>query len=283
MSSSFILPLLLQSAVLPLAVALAVLAAARAFGRVEAVTPFAVIGATLATYFAIHDQWSPWPRQALDWLPWIAVLGSALAFIVAAAKSSAARLLLRLAGGALAALLTLAPILGSAGGLRVAGVAAASALLVALVWVPLVRRQQRNNAAALALVVVAGGAGLMLMIDASQSLGQLHGALAMGCAACLLHALLTKRANFGEAAAGTALILLAAMLVNAHVYAGFSLAYVALLVAGLAGAAVPVILRRLQRNHTGAAAYLGTALAAGLPVLVAIGLVLKAAQDSGGY
>ncbi|HVL74482.1 MAG TPA: hypothetical protein VM406_00585, partial [Noviherbaspirillum sp.] len=154
---------------------------------------------------------------------------------------------------------------------------------VAGFWTVLAAGATANRAGAFALMVVAGGAGLALMIDASQSLGQLSGALAMTCAACFVASFASARAGFGQVATGTALLLLSGLLVSAHVYAEFSLTYVVLLVAGLLGGAVPALLRLGGRGkHTMFGAGAAT-LVAGIPVLIAIALVLRAAQESGGY
>jgi hypothetical protein len=284
MSSSFILPLVLQSALLPFGVALVILLAARKPGWHEPAAPLAVLIATLASYFAIHPQWSPLPHQALDWLPWIGLLAVAAAIAGARVAGAWMRVALYLVLGAAVGLMVLAPILANLVNTepaRLPAILASAGCLVALAWIVL--SGSGSDVSALVLTVVAGGAGLALMIDASQSLGQLNGALAMACAACFVFGLAARRAVFGPGAAGTALLLLAALLLNAHVYAGFSLVYVALLVAGLAGAAVPALLRASGKNDVGVLASMMAALVAAVPVLTAVGLVLQAAQESGGY
>jgi hypothetical protein len=286
MSSSFILPLVLQSALLPFGVALVILLAARKPGWHEPAAPLAVLIATLASYFAIHPQWSPLPRQALDWLPWIGLLAVAAAIAGARVAGAWMRVALYLVLGAAVGLMVLAPILANLVNTepaRLPAILASAGCLVALAWIVLGYRGSGSKVSALVLTVVAGGAGLALMIDASQSLGQLNGALAMACAACFVFGLAARRAVFGPGAAGTALLLLAALLLNAHVYAGFSLVYIALLVAGLAGATVPALLRASGKNDVGALASMMAALVAAVPVLTAVGLVLQAAQESGGY
>lgn len=283
MSPSFILPLVLQSALLPFGVALAILAAMRRLDRPELGAALAVPLALLASYFAIHRQWSPLPQQALDWLPWIGLLAVAAALGAGRLSQAWARAVLRLATGCVAAAMSLAPILMNVEPVRLFAVVVLTGVLLVVAWTVLGSSAASAHASALVLAIVAGGAGLTLMIDASQSLGQLNGALAMACTACFVFALVARRTAFDQAAAGIALVLLAALLVNAHVYAGFSLMYVTLLLAGLAGGAVPVVLRAFGKNEAGIMACIGVALVAGIPVLAAIGLVLKAAQESGGY
>lgn len=283
MSPSFFLPLVLQGALLPFAVALAILLALRKPGSRSFAAPLAVLAATLASYAFIHPQWSLLPRQALDWLPWTAAAAVAGAVVVDRLAGVWARAVLPVALGCTVALMTMAPILASTGPGRLAVISMLVGLSVLLMWTGLARWGGGGGAPSLAIAVVAGAAGLMLMIDASQSLGQLHGALAMACAACFGYGTIRRRSVFGSPGIGVALLVLAALLVNAYVYAGFSLIYVALLVAGLAGGMVPRLLRAFGKSDAGWAALVGTALAAGIPVLVGLSLVLKAAQDSGGY
>jgi hypothetical protein len=110
------------------------------------------------------------------------------------------------------------------------------------------------------------------MIDASQLLGQLCGGLGVAIGVCGL-----LRRPFGPAAAGTAVLLLGALLGYAFIYAGFGMLMVALLVAALLADALLGALRRRP------AAPLPGALLTVLPVLVAVGLAVKAMQDAGGY
>jgi hypothetical protein len=75
---------------------------------------------------------------------------------------------------------------------------------------------------------------------------------------------------------------LGTLLLQAHVYAGFPLVYVALLVA----AAVADIGAALLANRGGAITWRARAAAFTLtlvPVVVVVGLAVKGMQDSGGY
>lgn len=272
MSVSFFLPLLLQSALLPFGVALAVLFAGRGGQRAPVLKGAAVLAGFLASFAFIHPQWSPMPEQALDWLPWVGIVALIGAMLVQNAQRRLLRILAHAALGAIAVLMVLEPVLGSIGHNRTLLIVAAAACAVALAWELFETRGP--SAAPVALLIVSGGAGLALMIDASQSLGQLHGALAMAVAACVFLALAGRSRAFGSTAAGVALMLLAAMLASAHVYAEFSLVYVGLLAAGLASGLVAASSAR--------GIVLG-AIGAAIPVLAVLGLVLKVAQDSGGY
>jgi hypothetical protein len=90
-----------------------------------------------------------------------------------------------------------------------------------------------------------------------------------------------RRGTFSGAAAGLSVLLFGALLANAAIYADFPLAYVALLAAGLlADALVHAIGRR--RGNAGVP-WISTALLSAIPVLIAIGLALKAAQGAGGF
>ena len=262
---SFVLPLLLQSVLAPAAVCAALLLLA---GRErDWSAPIAIAGGFLASMAATyHAQWSFPPHQALDWMP--LVLLAALAAVAAERRAALpGRLLLSLLSAAVVAW----PAMASAGLAKTLTTVAAMALLTTVAWTVLAAASRRP-AAPLALTVAAGGAGLALMIDASQLLGQLCGGLGVAIGACGL-----LRRPFGPAATGTAVLLLGALLGYAVIYAGFGMLMVALLVAALLAEGLLGALRRQP------AATVPAALLTVLPVLVAVGLAVKAMQDAGGY
>lgn len=282
--SSFFLPLILQSAVIPFFVALAVLAASRALRLGATGSALAVTAGFVCGYVAVlHAQWSPLPKTALDWLPWIAVAATAGAVaterIGGAGARLAARLVLSLALGAA----VVWPALESLGAARALLSAAVTGVLVCAAWSYMAQTAVRRPTPPLLLMVVAGGAGLALMVDSSQGLGQLSGALACVLAACVAFNLPTVRMAFSPAAAGVAVLLLGALLANAHVYAGFPLGYVALLAVALLADPVVEGLNRLRNRSGGAGSWVAAAVLTAIPTLVTIGLAAKAAADSGGY
>lgn len=276
---SFVLPLLWQSAWLPFAVALLALIVLGRWSRAAAAV--ALVAGLLASFAVVMGgQWSPVPKVATDSLPWIAIAGAALAIGVETLRSAAARGLLR-AGLALGvAALVVWPALPSLGASKATLTIVAAGLLAALTWTVLARRQAAGPLQALLLAVVAGGGGLALMLDSSQSLGHLSGAVGCALLAC---AVLGLRVPFAPAAAGLAVIVLQALLVNAQVYADFPIGYIALLLVALL--AEP-LLQALQRARGGTPSFGFGAAGAVLtvvPVLVTVGLAVKAMQDSGGY
>jgi len=267
---SFLLPLLLQSLLIPAAVSGAILLLFSASHRGWP-APLAVAAGLLASYIAtFHAQWSFPPHQALDWLP--LVLALALGAI-AATRSEALgpRVLLALLVAAVAAM----PALGSNGMGKTVLVIVAVAVLITAAWTSLSAARAHGQAAALILAIVAGGAGLALMIDASQLLGQLCGALGVALFVCAL--LGRGRMHFGPAGIGLATLVLGALLAYAHIYAGFSLLMVLLLAGALLAASLA-----MQRVSGPRASVAGVVIAA-LPVIAVIGLAIKAMQDSGGY
>jgi hypothetical protein len=267
---SFILPLLLQSVLAPAAVSAALLLLLARM-RSGWSAPIAIAGGFLASMAATyHAQWSFPPHQALDWMPLVL-----LAALGAIAVERRATLTGRLLLSALTAAIVAWPALASAGLGTTQVTIAVLALLMTLAWTALAA-SSRRPAAPLALTLAAGGAGLALMIDASQLLGQLCGGLGVAIAVC---GLLRRPGNggFGPAAAGTAVLLLGAMLGYAVIYAGFGMLLVALLVAGLLADALLGALRRRP------APALPGALLTVLPVLAAVGLAVKAMHDAGGY
>ena len=267
---SFVLPLLLQSVLIPAAVCAALLFLC---GRGQAgwPAPVAIVGGLLASMIATyHAQWSFPPHQALDWMPLVLLLALG-AIAVERRATLPGRLLLSVLTAAVVAW----PAIGSVGLGKTLITIAVMALLMTLAWTALAA-SSRRPAAPLALTLAAGGAGLALMIDASQLLGQLCGGLGVAIGVC---GLLRRpgAGGFGPAAAGTAVLLLGALLGYAWIYAGFGMLPVALLVAALLADALLGALRRKP------AAALPGALLTVLPVMVAVGLAVKAMQDAGGY
>jgi hypothetical protein len=170
------------------------------------------------------------------------------------------------------------PALGSLGAAKAALTAVVVAILVALAWGAKARPAQSAATRPLLLAVVAGGTGLALMLDSSQAIGQLSGALAMTLAACMLFALPRLALAFTPAATGLAVLLLGALLANAYVYAGFPLGYVALLISALL---IDPVIAGLRR--TGGLPWIPAAVLTSIPVVVTVALAVKAAQDHGGY
>jgi hypothetical protein len=280
--SSFVLPLLLQSALIPFAVALALLFALRRSLPVQA-SALAVAAAFIAAYFAIfHAQWSFVPHQALDWLPWLALFGT-VAVIAAERSAETIRLQARAAIALAGAGVVVLPALASIGWSKAALTIAVAALLMCIAWSYLARIGQGRPTPSLLLMVVAGGTALALMLDSSQAIGQLSGALASALVACVVFNLPRLRSVFSGAASGIAVLLLGALLLNAYLYAGFSLGYVALLVAGLLADPLVASINRLRQRNDGIAAWLSAGVLCAVPVLATIGLVIKTAQEAGGY
>jgi hypothetical protein len=279
--TSFFLPLLLQSALLPLVAALAVLAAARAARPAAPASLLAVLAGFLASYFVtLRAQWSLVPQVALDWLPWITV-GVALAALAVerlphAAARIAVRSLLSLGIGAL----VVSGAVASLGTQKAALSALVIGLVLSVLWTLVAQPAQGSTTRPLPLMVVAGGAGLALMMDSSQSMGQLSGALAMTLAACALFALPRGAAVFAPAAAATSVVVLGTLLATAHLYSGFSLGYVALLAGGLL---VDPLLSVLRRGARGGLPWVPAAVLTAIPVLVTVALAVKAMQETGGY
>ena len=279
--TSFFLPLILQSAVVPFGVAVAVLAACRA-ARLDALASLlAVAGGFIVSYFAVmHAQWSLVPKAALDWLPWIAIAGAFAAVASGNMPRTAARLAVRLVVSLVAGGLVVSAAIGSFGPQKAALSAVAIGLAITALWTLVTRPAQGAATRPLLLSVVAGGSGLALMIDSSQSMGQLSGALAMTLAACMVFALPRIGVRFAPAAAGLAVLLLGTIWATAHLYAGFSLGYVALLAGGLL---IDPIVAAVRRAETGGLPWIPAAVLTAIPVAVTVALAVKAMQDSGGY
>jgi hypothetical protein len=281
---SFFLPLFVESAILPFGVSLAVLLMLRK-SRLHALAPlFAVAFGFLASYVAVfHNQWTFPPRQALDWLPAIILLGGIGAALAEASKRIGFRLTLRLLISFATVTIVAWPILFSDASENGAMLVAAAGMLIFAAWSYLARAAKSRPTPPLLLTVVSGGAGLALMLDASQLLGQLTGALAAALAACAVFSISRLRLAFSGAATGFSVLLLGALLTNAYIYADVSLLFLALLSAGLLADAVIEVVNHRRRHKGGTGSWMTAAALSAVPVLMTIGLAIKAAQDSGGY
>jgi hypothetical protein len=276
--TSFFLPLVLHAAVVPFGVALVVLAASRLARPAASASLLALVAGFLAAYAAIvGSQWSPVPKVALDWLPWITVVAAAASMAVERLPVMSARIAVRAIVSLAIGAVLVSGAIGSLGAQKAIVAALAVGLVLSLLWTLSARPAQAAATRPLLLAVVAGGTGLALMMDSSQSMGQLSGALAMALAACMLFALPRLGLVFTPAAAATAVLVLGTLLASAHLYAGFSLGYVALLAGALV---VDPLLAALRR---GGLPWVPAAVLTALPVLVTVALTIKAMQDSGGY
>ncbi|QDZ28071.1 hypothetical protein [Noviherbaspirillum sp. UKPF54] len=284
---SFVLPLFLQSALLPLVAALAVLAALRNVRNLRAsgaAAALALAAGFLASYFAVfHEQWSPAPHQALDWMPWIVVFGAAGALGAQLAGQATVRIALRVALSLAAAFVVAWPAAAGMGMVKILAAIAAGGLLMAAAWNYLSRASTSRPTPVLLLMVVAGGAALTLMFDSSQAIGQLSGALASALAAVAVCNMPRMRVPFGGAAAGVAVLALGSLLLNAYIYSGLPLGYVALLAGALLADPLVAAFDRARQRNASFASHAGAAVLSALPVLVTIALAVKTAQESGGY
>jgi hypothetical protein len=279
--TSFFLPLVLQSAVVPFGVAFAVLAACRVARLDAPASLLAVVAGIVASYFAtLHGQWSPAPQVALDWLPWITLAGAAAALSVQRIPGAAGRIAVRAAVSLVFGGLIVSSAVGSFGMQKAALAALAIGLGLALLWTLSGRPTRGAATRPLLLALVAGGSGLALMIDSSQSMGQLAGALAMALAACTLFALPRVGTGFTAAAGATAVLVLGSLLATAHLYSGFPLGYVALLAGALL---VDPALAAIRRSQARGLSWIPATVLTAIPVLVTVALAVKAMQDSGGY
>lgn len=282
---SFVIPLILQSALVPFAVAMVLLFALRRMALQALVPAVALAGGFVAAYFAaFHAQWSAVPKTAMDWLPYIALFGVAGTLAAENAPHKATRLLSRLVISLVVVTLVVWPALASLGPAKAIAVGGVAAAVITVAWSFLAKSGESRPTPAPLLTVVAGGTGLVLMLDSSAALGQSSGALASALAACILINLLPRvRVAFSAASTGTAVLMLGVLLTNAYVYAGFSAVYVALLAGALFADPVVAGIDRLRNRAGGAGSWITAGVLAALPVLVTVGLAVKTMQESGGY
>ena len=281
-ASSVVLSMLPQSALVPFGASLAVLAGGRALRLQSAGTAVAVAAGFLASYFALlHAQWSPVPRVALDWTPWIALAALAGALATEKLQGTGARFSVRLALALAAAALIVWPALGTFGTQKAAIAIVATGLLIALVWSVAAPAAHGGASRPLLLAVVAGGAGIALLLDSSQSVGRLSGACAAALGACTVFNLPRVRLAFSPAAAGVTVMVLGTLLASAHLYAGFPLGYVALIVGALLVDPVLAAIHRLRHKAGDGPSWIPGAVLTTIPVMVTVALAVQAARDSG--
>lgn len=281
-ASAMALPMLWQSALLPFGASLAVLAAGHALRLPTAAAAVAVAAGFLASYVAaLHGQWSPLPQVALDWTPWIALaaLGGALA--TERLRDGRVRFAVRLALALGAAALTVWPALDSFGTQKTVIAIAATGLLTGLAWNVAASAEPGGASRTLLLAAVCGGAGIALLLDSSQSVGRLSGALASALGACMLFNLPRARLAFSPAAAGVTVVLFATLLANAQVYAGFPLGYVALIVGALLVDPVLATIHRLRGGAGDGPSRILVAVLTVIPVLVTVALAVTTARKAG--
>jgi hypothetical protein len=173
--------------------------------------------------------------------------------------------------------------LASLGMAKAAVAVAIAGVLIAAVWTGFGKAAEGGARHPMLLAVVAGGTGLSLMLDSSQQIGQLSGALAAALGACMLVNLPRTRVAFPPAASGLAVVLLGALILNAHLYAGFSLGYVALLVVALLADSLLAAGVRLRGRDLHPGSWIPAAVLTVIPVVATIAMVLKTAQEHGGY
>ena len=281
---SFVVPLFLQSALLPFVLTLITLWLLRAPRLAQVAPLIAVASGFLAAYFAIYyAQWSFAPHQALDWLAWIVLLGGAGVAATEQAGAAMLRHMGRLTLSLTCAALVAWPALAGAGLPKALLPIAATGLLMFASWTYLAATARQRPTPALMLLVVAGGAALALMLDASQLIGQLSGALASVLAACLAFHFLRVRGAFSGSATGLAVLLLGTLLATAYFYADFSITYVLLLIGGLLADPLVAVVNRVRQRDGGVGSWLTVGALSALPVLATVGLAIRAAQESGGY
>jgi hypothetical protein len=280
--TSFLIPLLLQGVLAPFAAAaIAALALRRAVGG-PAATALAVAAGFLTSYAAtVQGAWSLSPQSAMDWQPWVVLAAVGGALLVDRAPAGVRLFLARAVLGVLLSFVVVWPAIGSLGAVKASTAAVVAGIVIAAAWSVRTRGLFAGDTHPLQLAIIAGGAGLAMMLDSSQTPGRLAGALAVALAACAVIG--RFRTPAGSAAVGTTLLVLGSLLLQAQVYAGFPLVYVALLAAATVADIAPALLARRGRSANTWRAKAASIALTLVPVAVVVGLAVKGMQDSGGY
>ena len=280
--TSFLIPLLLQGVLAPFAAAaIAALALRRAVGG-PAATALAVAAGFLTSYAAtVQGAWSLSPQSAMDWQPWVVLAAVGGALLVDRAPAGVRLFLARAVLGVLLSFVVVWPAIDSLGAVKASTAAVVAGIVIAAAWSVRTRGLFAGETHPLQLAIIAGGAGLAMMLDSSQTPGRLAGALAVALAACAVIG--RFRTPAGSAAVGTTLLVLGSLLLQAQVYAGFPLVYVALLAAATVADIAPALLARRGRSANTWRAKAASIALTLVPVAVVVGLAVKGMQDSGGY
>ena len=280
--TSFLIPLLLQGVLAPFAAAaIAALALRRAVGG-PAATALVVAAGFLTSYAAtVQGAWSLSPQSAMDWQPWVVLAAVGGALLVDRAPAGVRLFLARAVLGVLLSFVVVWPAIGSLGAVKASTAAVVAGIVIAAAWSVRTRGLFAGETHPLQLAIIAGGAGLAMMLDSSQTPGRLAGALAVALAACAVIG--RFRTPAGSAAVGTTLLVLGSLLLQAQVYAGFPLVYVALLAAATVADIAPALLASRGRSAITWRAKAASIALTLVPVAVVVGLAVKGMQDSGGY
>ena len=280
--TSFLIPLLLQGVLAPFAAAaIAALALRRAVGG-PAATALVVAAGFLTSYAAtVQGAWSLSPQSAMDWQPWVVLAAVGGALLVDRAPAGVRLFLARAVLGVLLSFVVVWPAIDSLGAVKASTAAVVAGIVIAAAWSVRTRGLFAGETHPLQLAIIAGGAGLAMMLDSSQTPGRLAGALAVALAACAVIG--RFRTPAGSAAVGTTLLVLGSLLLQAQVYAGFPLVYVALLAAATVADIAPALLARRGRSANTWRAKAASIALTLVPVAVVVGLAVKGMQDSGGY
>lgn len=280
--TSFLIPLLLQSVLAPFVAAAVVAVALRRSVGSTAATALAAAAGFLAAYAAtVQGAGSLSPQSAMDWQPWIVLAAVGGALLVDRAPAGARLFFARALLGVLLSFVVVWPAVGSLGAAKASVAAVVAGVVIAAAWSVRTHGLFPGETPPLQLAVIAGGAGLAMMLDSSQTPGRLAGSFAMALAACAVVGRL--RTPAGSAAVGTTLLVLGTLLLQAHVYAGFPLVYVALLVAATIADVAPALLASRSRTAITWRAKAASFALTLVPVVVVVGLAVKGMQDSGGY
>lgn len=247
-------------------------------------TALAVAGG-FATGFAVVLTWPALPlgpgADAWTWVAWFAPAALLLGWLESAAHLPLpARLAIRLAAGAGAAWLVLAPHALLSAGERFALLAIA-AVATALLWTALdrARREGPPERAALPVIVAVGAtAAVLAFVSGSVSMGQVTGSLSAAFAAPLVLALVLRAPDVTAPAAPVVALVLGNLLLGAYAYlnygdvVNFPAASALLLIASAASGA---LLSRALRPHV---SRIASALLATLPAVLLAALAAWLAQ-----
>jgi hypothetical protein len=240
-----------------------------------------VPAAFLASYFAVYRDLTFPPATVLSWVPWFVV---ALAVATPLARRIGAPFMviaLPILVAASATAVLLWPILGRDPPFVAVPLWAAAAAVWSTLWVISgVRDVGRWPFAAVSLIASAGLA-VVAPLSGSILLGELAAALAVALVATVILAGFSGVPGLSDAGRATTAFVLGALALDLRFYAGAGAGIIVAFVASLTvGFATSVAIRRYPFKQPWLV--LAPAIAASIPVVVAVGIAFRASHMGGG-
>ena len=240
-----------------------------------------VPAAFLAGYFAVYRDLTFPPATVLSWVPWFVV---ALAVAIPLARRIGVGFMviaLPILVAASATAVLLWPILGRDPPFMAVPLWAAATAVWSTLWLISGLRDVARRPLASVSLVASAGLAVVAPLSGSILLGELAAVLAVALVAIVIQAGPGGTPDLSDAGRATTAFVLGALVLDLRFYAGAGAGIIMALVASLTiGLATSLAIRRYP--FKGPWVVLAPAIAASIPVAVAVGLAFRASQMGGG-